>query len=1087
MARVVNVQAPLSSARPAHLPAGAARSCKTRIKTLAHWSTVKAALGQVLDGDAITLGSPRRWSLWWSLGVAILAVATSVLVRVDFLEALGAHYTYVTFYPSVAIAAFVGGLPAGVLATGLAAIAVSLYIAPLATIADWVGLTIFLASCALTIGITEAMHRARARALQAEEDARLSGALRESEERFRTLVEQAPTAVAMFDRDMRYLIASRRWREDYQLKGDLLEKSHHEIFPDIPGPWREIQRRALSGESLRSEEHPFQRSDGRVQWLRWEVLPWRDAAGEVAGTVVFSDDITERMNAETTLRKNEEFVRGVLNSLPQEIAALDEKGVIVAVNEAWERFACENGGEPRAVSIGVNYLDICRAAANAGGPTAHEALCGLEALRAGTRNEFTLEYPCQSPDRTMWFMMHATRGPPGSDLIVCHIDITKQKLAEEALRDSEQKLRAVFEATDDAIIAIDENGLMQSVNTAAVGLFGYEARELVGRNVSMLMPEPYRSEHGQYVHNYLTTGKAKIIGIGREAEAVHRDGTIFPIELAVSEAARERPRLYVGVVRDITERKRAEKRQLELMEELKQSEMEAHQRHVLFRSIFNGTPEGMILTDIQRRIVMVNPALARMFGYEADELIGSSTSKLYARSEDWEEIGQAGSSSDDQPAALRPRIIRCRRKNGEVFPGEIIKVPYRDSSGPPFESLGIIRDVTWELRREEELREAQRLEALGQLTGGIAHDFNNLLTVISGNLQLLELKLEDKRLARYLGEAERAAEMGARLNQRLMTFARQRRLAPVATNLNEHVVDMRELLQRTIGENITVTIDLATGVWPVLVDPSEIESAILNLAINARDAMPNGGKLLIETENTVIDQAGEKTHEELTPGSYVRLSVSDTGSGMRPEVLARAFEPFFTTKEPGKGTGLGLSTIYGFVKQSGGHVTIYSEAGRGTTVNIYLPKLDTDEQAGLASEEAPALTAGAGETILVVEDNPGVRRLTIERLKLLNYRVLEADDAFSALTALETGEPVDLVFSDIVMPGMSGFELARKIRELRPSQRILLTSGFAGEIAHSGEHGVLDLPMLRKPYSQIELGRSIQAALKPEPREFKRA
>ena len=263
--------------------------------------------------------------------------------------------------------------------------------------------------------------------------------------------------------------------------------------------------------------------------------------------------------------------------------------------------------------------------------------------------------------------------------------------------------------------------------------------------------------------------------------------------------------------------------------------------------------------------------------------------------------------------------------------------------------------------------------------------------MISGNLQLLGLTLKDERLVRYLGEAERAAEMGARLNQRLMTFARQRRLAPVATNLNEHVVDMRELLQRTIGENITVTTALATGVWPVLVDPSEIESAVLNLAINARDAMPDGGKLLIETENVVIDQVGEQARQDLPPGSYVRLSVSDTGSGMPPEVLARAFEPFFTTKEPGKGTGLGLASVYGFVKQSGGHVTIYSEVGRGTSVNIYLPKLDAGEQATLASREASALIEGTGETILVVEDNPAVRRLTVERLKMLRYRVLEAD------------------------------------------------------------------------------------------------
>jgi PAS domain S-box-containing protein len=1019
-----------------------------------------------------------RIPLWRSLGIAILAVATSVLIRVDFLDALGAHGVYVAFYPGVAVAALAGGLPAGGLAAAFAALVTSLYLAPPAVAADWLGLIIFLMGCALVIGITEAMHQARARAVQAQEQATLAGVLRESEKRFRTLLEHAPTAVAMFDRDMRYLIASRRWREDYQLRGALAGKSHYEIFPEIPGRWREAHYRALAGKSFRAEEDQFQRSDGRVQWLHWEVHPWRDAAGEVAGTVFFSEDITERKNAEKALREREEFVRGVLNSLPQEIAVLDDKGVIVAVNKAWEDFAAGTGAVPDAVAAGTNYLDVCRAA-SAGDPDACDALCGLEAVRAGTRNEFTREYSCPTPESTRWFLMHATRGLPGSELIVCHIDITKQKQAEEALRDSEQKLRAVFEATDDAIIAVDEKGFIRSVNPAAVRLFGYEACELIDRNIGMLMPEPYRSQHGHYLQNYLATGDAKLIGVRREAKGLRKDGTIFPVELSISEAAREEPRLFVGVVRDITGRKRSEQRQAELIEELKKSEAEARQQQSLFRSIFEGAPEGIILTDMQRRVAMANPALTRMFGYEADELAGSPTSKLYAHAEDFEDIGPSGPPAAGGRAALQPRIIRCQRKNGDIFPGEIIKVPYCDGTGQPLGSLGIIRDVTWELRREEEFRQAQRLEALGQLTGGIAHDFNNLLTVISGNLQLLRLKLQDERLSRYLGEAERAAEMGARLNQRLMTFARQRRLAPVAASLDKHVADMRELLQRTIGENIVVTTKLAVGLWPVLVDPTEIESAILNLAINARDAMPEGGNLLIETENIVIDNAGEHTRQELPPGRYVRLSVSDTGSGMPPEVLARAFEPFFTTKEPGKGTGLGLSSLYGFVKQSGGHVTIYSEVGHGTSVNIYLPMLDTGEQTEPESQEAPELIAGAGETILVVEDNPDVRRLTVERLKMLSYRVLEADNAISALALLETGEPVDLVFSDIIMPGgMSGFDLARKIRETRPSQRILLTSGFAGEIARAGRDAVRELPMLRKPYSQIELARSIRTALK---------
>jgi PAS domain S-box-containing protein len=927
-----------------------------RWNAILHWMAKDVLPGPTLVNDARSpLGFSRRRSLWWGLGIAVLATATIMLVQMDWLGSLGTRGVYIVFFPSVALSALVGGLPAGALATVLSGLALSVYVAPPADAADGVAFAIFIMSCALATGVTEGLRRARGRAVQAEEEAKFAGAMRESVE----------------------------------------------------------------------------------------------------------------------------FVRGVLNSLPQEIAVLDREGVVVAINKAWERFAVDNGAEPQAVAVGINYLEVCRAAATMGDANADAALHGLEALRSGGLSEYRLEYPCDAPDRARWFTMDATRGPPGSDLIISHTEITKQKQAELALRDSEQKLRAVFEATEDAIIAIDEKGLIQSLNPAAVRLFGYEAQELVGQNVCILMPEPYRSEHDRYIQNFLRTGKAKIIGIGREAEALRRNGTVFPVELAVSEAARDRSRLFVGVVRDITERKQVEKRQLELVEELKHSEMEAHQRQALFRSIFEGAPEGMILTDPQRRVVMANPAMARIFGYEIDELVGSPTSKLYAHAEDWEEIGQIGSSSTSSFNAAEPHIIHCQRKDGEAFPAAVIKVPYRDGGGRALGSIGILRDVTWELRREEELREAQRLDALGQLTGGIAHDFNNLLTVISGNLQLLGLNLKDERLTRYLEEAERATEMGARLNQRLMTFARQRRLAPVATNLNDHVADMRQLLQRTIGENIAVTTRLATDIWLVLVDPTEIESALLNLAINARDAMPEGGNLLIETDNVVITQPGERTHEEPSPGSYVRLSVADTGLGMRPEVLARAFEPFFTTKEPGKGTGLGLSSIYGFVKQSGGHVTIDTEVGRGTKVNIYLPKLDSGKQASASQREASALTPGGGETILVVEDNPDVRRLAVERLRTLGYKVIEVDNAFSAIAALKSGEPVDLVFSDVIMPGgMSGVELAREIKEHWPSQRILLTSGFVGEIANADQDSGIEFPMLRKPYNQTDLGRSIQGLLR---------
>jgi len=401
--------------------------------------------------------------------------------------------------------------------------------------------------------------------------------------------------------------------------------------------------------------------------------------------------------------------------------------------------------------------------------------------------------------------------------------------------------------------------------------------------------------------------------------------------------------------------------------------------------------------------------------------------------------------------------------------------------------LCIIRDVTRELAQDQALRQGQRMEALGQLTGGIAHDFNNLLTIITGNLELLDLDIEDDTQRDLLRRASDAAVMGARLTDRLLTFARRRSLDAVLIDLNEQLLGMMDLLRRSLGETIGIASSLAPGLWPVRSDVSEIENALLNLAINARDAMPSGGQLLIETGNVTISDPQMGAEIGLAPGDYVRLSVSDTGHGIEQDKLSRVFEPFFTTKEGGRGTGLGLSVIYGFARQSGGKVTIYSEPGRGTTVNLYLPRADMD---GLHrkpdARDAPPL-AVAGETILVVEDQAPVREITMKRLERLGYTVHEADSGLSAMELLQSGTRIDLVFSDVVMPGgMTGFDLAEWVDANRQGLPVVLTSGFAENIAHGLAQEKAAVNILRKPYSGDDLAVAIRQALdeaKPDPAE----
>lgn len=531
-----------------------------------------------------------------------------------------------------------------------------------------------------------------------------------------------------------------------------------------------------------------------------------------------------------------------------------------------------------------------------------------------------------------------------------------------------------------------------------------------------------------------------------------------------------------------------------------QAEERLRQSQARLSAILENAEDAIIAFDARQCITLFNYGAEQAFGYKAAEVLGQSIDVLIPqrfRELHRDYIGEFGAGAlAARRMGQRNRIVGLR-KGGEEFPAEATILKLGAENGPVYTT--ILRDMTEtrlieqelelrvsertrqleeEMRRRQETLEAlarsQRMEALGNLTGGISHDFNNLLTVISGNHQLIEMEIDEPRLRGYLAEAERAAEMGARLNQRLMTFARQRQLAAAPVDLNETVIGMRELLRRALGEHIVVATELSAGLWLARVDPTEVENALLNLAINARDAMSEGGNLLIETRNAAVE--GEQAEaKSLEAGEYVCLSVADTGCGMAVDVAARAFEPFFTTKGQGRGTGLGLATIYGFVKQSGGQVTLWSEPGRGTKISLYLPRLVSGETRPPAAIEE-ALARGAGELVLLVEDNPAVRRVTAAHLVMLGYRVVEAESARAALGLLENGATVDLVLSDIVMPGgMSGYDLAREIARRPAPPGILLATAFADVSAMDGADA--GVRVLRKPYKLAELASSIRKTL----------
>lgn len=625
------------------------------------------------------------------------------------------------------------------------------------------------------------------------------------------------------------------------------------------------------------------------------------------------------------------------------------------------------------------------------------------------------------------------------------------------------KLEALLRTAVDAIISIDAKGIMSTVNPAAEQLFGYAASELIGSNISMLMPEPHRSRHDAYIGHHLRTGERRIIGLGREVHGLRKDGTEFPLHLSVSAFEFGGQKFFTGIIHDLTLRK-AHEREIERQK----GQLEA---------IFNGIRDALFVTDADGRIRFSNPAAQGMFGMPPEAFVDLPCAQLFLTERDHEQLRQAMAASAPN-GVHQPITCTYKRANGDTFPGATVMVRINEGGGTSIGYLCQVRDITREQQHDAMLRRAQKLEAVGQLTGGLAHDFNNLLTVIIGNLELLEIRSETEADRALIKDALEASEMGHRLTDRLLTFSRRRALEPEVIDLNGVVLDLIDMLRRTLGATIAVGTSLKTDLWRTKADRGQVENAILNLAINARDAMPKGGKLAIETRNVRLDQDSLPADSEMKPGDYVRLTITDAGSGMPAEVRDRAFEPFFTTKEKGRGTGLGLATVYGFARQSGGNATIYSELSKGTSVSIYLPK-DAASQSQLPDD--PRIIAPASAThrhILVVDDDERVRRLAVSRLEALGHRVTQCDSGAAALDQLASIDGIDLVFTDLTMPGgVSGIDLCRIVRERYPQCGLLLTSGFAEELVDPDSIERLKVRFLRKPYRQADLVEAIALAL----------
>ena len=641
--------------------------------------------------------------------------------------------------------------------------------------------------------------------------------------------------------------------------------------------------------------------------------------------------------------------------------------------------------------------------------------------------------------------------------------------------------RELFETAPDAMIVVDRAGRIVRANPQTQRLFGYAEQELLGEPIEKLMPEHVRHLHKSHVAGYTHNPRVRPMGTGQELTGQKCNGERFPVEIALSPIETNDGTLFLASVRDVSETQRARQaiaraRYDACLAQIGQLALAAPNLDAAIASAPELVASALGVRGVA--ILVKHPQLDRMeargaFGMEPDSVEGLAWPLLFEQHGSAAFASQAVASVLEARAAAIVPLTDMNEPAGALLALCDERDEFERDAFYFLQSVAnLLTSALQRIRMEEKLSHAQRLEAIGQLTGGVAHDFNNLLTVISGNLQLLDDELADRPAAREtIGGALRAVGRGAELTRKLLAFARRQRLAPSATDPRKLLDDLGVMLQRTLGESVQLQLDCPQRIAPVYADPGQLEAALVNLALNARDAMPRGGQLAISAADEHI--AADDATAELKQGNYVVFNVRDTGLGMPPEILARAFEPFFTTKGQGKGSGLGLSMVYGFVKQSGGHLTVESQLGVGTLFTLHLPAV---AGAVVERDTAPAPSTRGNECVLVVEDEQDVRDIALAFLRSLGYRVLAAADADTALQQLRSEPGIALLFSDVALgSGMNGFELAAQARTWRPHLPVLLTSGY--EHAALGEGGASAFPMLQKPYRREELSAAVRRAL----------
>ncbi len=885
------------------------------------------------------------------------------------------------------------------------------------------------------------------------EQKRAEEALKQSEARYRHIFTSAGIFISLYDREGTCLIMNPTVAGHFGGNpADFEGRSFERLHPRAGAEYAKRIREVIESGEPREYEDLVEFPKG-PRWLLSDIRPVRAPGENVEAAQILSIDITDRKRSEDALRESEQRFSLAMDAAEEGLWDWNLASCEVYYSPGWGRILGYSVSE-----LDKNY-DFWRSRIHPN-DLSHTTKI-LEDHVNGTRPFFEAEHRLRTKDGDWKWVLgkgrvvdRSSEGVPVR-MVGTMLDITERKQAEKALRESEEKFRTIFEGAGDGIFGVDpKTRRAVVVSPSMCAISGHTQSELLQLGVEDIHPK----DHMPHVlDQFLKLLRGKI-NITRDIPVLRKDGHIVYCDISVGFSRFGGREVFFGFFRDVTERRLAE-----------QAVRESQAR---YQTLFERSTDAILIVQPGGTIIDANPACGDLLGASKEEIVGADILQFYQNPSDRdrlrEEIGLRGFVKDFE--------WRIRQKTGAERHCLVTSTAWKDESGTIMAYLSIARDITDSKRLEEQLLQSQKMEAVGTLAGGIAHDFNNLLQVIHGyaDMGLLDIG-RDQAGYTELSEIKKAAKRAAELTQGLLTFSRRAegQLRPV--DLNRELVQISKMLERTIPKMIAIELNLADDLRNVKADPGQLQQAIMNMTVNARDAMPDGGRLVIETANVVLDDEFRNLHHGIEPGDYVLLAISDSGHGMEKDTQEKIFDPFFTTKEVGKGTGLGLSIVFGIVKSHGGTVECYSEPGEGSTFKVYFPAI---KQAGRHEEGRPSgRPIGGTETILLVDDEEAVRRLGMKVLRRFGYSVLTASNGREALDVFrEHKDQIALVILDLIMPVMGGRECLREIMKMDPAAKVLIASGYGadGQIDGTLKDGAKT--SLRKPYEArrlLEVARKV--------------